>query len=104
MQRRRRAKLEPYAALRYLGKPVALLLLDSQEHVVTNPAARMASQGGSVDWFRFWLQGYESSDPEKAAEYLRWEGLCDAQRAQNPDWPTGAIAIGHRIGFRKATH
>lgn len=82
---------EPYAALRYLGKPVDLLLLNSDEHVLTNPAVRMASQGGSVDWFRFWLQGYEDPAPAKALQYRRWEKLCDMQKEQNPDQPTWCV-------------
>src|SRR5882762_3179337 len=46
----------PYAALHRLGKPVELVMINTDEHVLTNPAARLASQGGTVDWFRFWLQ------------------------------------------------
>jgi hypothetical protein len=38
---------EPYAGLRYLHKPVDLLMLNTDEHVQTNPAVRMAPQGGS---------------------------------------------------------
>jgi len=74
---------EPYAALRLLKKPVDLLLLNDDEHVLTNPAARLASQGGTVDWFRFWLQDYESPDPAKAEQYKRWEGLRAIQEAQD---------------------
>ena len=44
---------EPYAGLRYLHKPVDPIILNTDEHVLTNPAVRLASQGGSVDWFRF---------------------------------------------------
>ena len=66
---------EPYAVLRYLNKPVDLIVLAEGTHVLTNPAARMASQGGTVDWFRFWLQGYEDSDPTKAQQYIRWREL-----------------------------
>src|SRR5207302_4103792 len=33
---------EPYAGLRYLKKPVDLIMLNSDEHVLTNPAVRMA--------------------------------------------------------------
>jgi dipeptidyl aminopeptidase/acylaminoacyl peptidase len=70
---------EPYASLRYLKKPVDLILLNTDEHVLTNPAVRMASQGGSVDWFRFWLQGYEDPDPAKAEQYKRWRELRKLQ-------------------------
>ena len=68
-----------YAGLRQLNKPVDLIMLNSDEHVLTNPDVRMASQGGSVDWFRFWLQGYEDPDPAKAEQYKRWRELKKMQ-------------------------
>jgi len=39
----------------------------------------MPSQGGSVDWFRFWLQDYEDPDPAKKEQYERWRGLKKMQ-------------------------
>lgn len=54
-------------------------MLNTTEHVLTNPEARMASQGGSVDWFRFWLQGYEDPNPAKAEQYKRWRELRKMQ-------------------------
>ena len=66
---------EPYAGLRYLNRPVDLIMLNTDEHVLTNPSVRLASQGGSVDWFRFWLQGYEDTSPSKAEQYIRWREL-----------------------------
>jgi hypothetical protein len=86
------AMWEPYAALRYLHKPVDLVLLDSDEHVLTNPAVRLASQGGSVDWFRFWLDGYESPKPVMQNEYRRWEQLCKMQKSQNPGRPAFCVS------------
>jgi dipeptidyl aminopeptidase/acylaminoacyl peptidase len=73
---------EPYAALRYMHKPVELIILNSDEHVLTNPAERMASQGGTLDWFRFWLQGYEDRDPSKAEQYDRWRKLRSLRDSQ----------------------
>src|SRR5260370_42311421 len=35
---------EPYAGLHYLQKPVDLIMLNTDEHVLTNPAVRMPSQ------------------------------------------------------------
>lgn len=70
---------EPYAGLRYLHKPVDLIMLNTDEHVLTNPAMRMASQGGSVDWFRFWLRDCEDPDPAKAEQYARWRELKKMQ-------------------------
>jgi hypothetical protein len=76
---------EPYAAMRYLHKPVDLVLINTDEHVLTNPAARLASQGGTVDWFRFWLQGYEDPDPAKAEQYRRWHALRKLQDVQDAE-------------------
>jgi hypothetical protein len=70
---------EPYAGLRYLHKPVDMILLNTDEHVLTNPAVRMASQGSAVDWFRFWLQDYEDPDPVKSGQYARWRDLRKLQ-------------------------
>jgi dipeptidyl aminopeptidase/acylaminoacyl peptidase len=64
---------EPYATLRYLKKPVDLVVLNSAEHILTNPAARMASQNGTIDWLRFWLQDYV--DPAKVEQYKSWETM-----------------------------
>ena len=69
----------PYAGLHYLKKPVDVVMLNTDEHTLTNPAVRMASQGGSVDWFRFWLQGYEDPDPAKVEQYKRWHELRTLQ-------------------------
>jgi len=72
---------ETYAVLHHFGKPSDLIILNNYEHVMTNPGSRLVSQGGSVDWFRFWLQGYEDPDPAKAEQYGRWKKLrqpcCD---------------------------
>jgi hypothetical protein len=66
---------EPYAVLRYLHKPVDLIVLPDSEHILTNPSERIVSQGGTVDWFRFWLKGEEDQDPAKARQYARWRHL-----------------------------
>jgi len=77
---------EPYAALRYLNKPVDLIVLTEGTHVLTNPAQRMVSQGGTVDWFRFWLKGEEDPDPAKSEQYARWRELRKLQE-QNEKKP-----------------
>jgi dipeptidyl aminopeptidase/acylaminoacyl peptidase len=68
-----------YAGLHALARPVDLVMLRNDEHVITNPATRVASQTLSVDWFRFWLQGYEDPDPAKAGQYKRWRELRKLQ-------------------------
>lgn len=74
---------EPYVGLHLLHKPVDLIMLNTDEHVLTNPAIRMAAQGGSVDWFRFWLQDYEDPDPAKVEQYARWRDLRQLQDAND---------------------
>jgi hypothetical protein len=75
---------EPYAALRILNKPADLVLLPEGTHVLTNPKARMISQGGTVDWFCFWLKGEEDADPEKREQYWRWREMRNREHVQQP--------------------
>jgi dipeptidyl aminopeptidase/acylaminoacyl peptidase len=73
---------QPYAGLRILQKPVELIVLNTHEHVLTNPAVRMASQRGTVDWFRFWLKAEEDPDPVKADQYRRWREMRKLRRVE----------------------
>lgn len=74
---------EPYATLRYLHKPVELILLNSEEHVFTNPENRLLSQQNTVDWFRFWLQQEEDHEPAQDEKHMRWRELRAMQQT-NP--------------------
>ena len=86
---------EYFTGLRRLGKPVEQILLHEAGHEVTRPTDRLVSQGGNVDWFRFWLAGQEDrSDAGKTAQYQRWEQLCDLQRQTDPGHP--AFCLGSR--------
>ncbi|WP_263408847.1 hypothetical protein [Terriglobus tenax] len=66
---------ELYASLRMQKKPVDLIYFPHGTHIHQKPLERLESQQGNVDWFRFWLQGYEDPDPEKRAQYQRWRAL-----------------------------
>lgn len=66
---------EIYSSLRMQGKPVDLIYFPFGTHIHQKPLERFESQQGDVDWFRFWLQGYEDPDPAKHPEYGRWEKL-----------------------------
>jgi hypothetical protein len=73
---------ELYASLRMQKKPVDLMYLpqhDGYQHILQRPLDRFASQQGNVDWFRFWLQGYEDPDLAKKTQYRRWEALRHLQ-------------------------
>jgi dipeptidyl aminopeptidase/acylaminoacyl peptidase len=73
---------EIYTSLYQQKKPVDLIYISSGQHILQKPLDRMASQQGNVDWFRFWLQGEEDTDPTKKSQYVRWRqlrALCTAQ-------------------------
>jgi hypothetical protein len=85
---------EIYTSLRMQKKPVDLIYLpqtQGYQHVLQRPLERFASQQGNVDWFRFWLQGYEDPDPAKTAQYKRWESLRKLQQANGTKAATTAI-------------
>ncbi len=77
---------ETYAGLRSLNKPVDLIALPYATHIVTMPVDVYESQQGDVDWFRFWLQGYEGpTNPEDPNQYKRWEHLRELQAAEGKE-------------------
>jgi hypothetical protein len=60
-----------------------MLYLPDGQHILQKPLERLASQQGTVDWFRFWLEGEEDPDPAKAEQYRRWRELRALQQARN---------------------
>jgi dipeptidyl aminopeptidase/acylaminoacyl peptidase len=75
---------EWYVAFRKLGKPVELIVTPEAGHVSTRPRDRLVSQGGTVDWFDFWLNHHEDPTPAKAEQYQRWRELRKLRDAQQP--------------------
>ncbi len=70
---------ELFAALTLLKKPVEMIYMQDGSHVLEKPWQRMISQQGNVDWFAFWLNGEEDSNPAKAEQYSRWRELRNLQ-------------------------
>jgi hypothetical protein len=64
-----------YAPLRDQGKPVELQYTRSGTHNFTKPLQVLAHQEMLVDWFDFWLNGREETDPAKADQYARWRKM-----------------------------
>jgi dipeptidyl aminopeptidase/acylaminoacyl peptidase len=52
-----------------------LYAFPNEPHQKFQPKHKLAAYARNVDWFRFWLQGYEDSDPSKADQYARWRTL-----------------------------
>lgn len=89
------AQWEFYAGLRELRRPVDLYYQPDGAHEAVLPLYRLGTAAGTVQWFRFWLQGYEDPDPTKVGQYRRWERLCDMQKAEHPDRPTFCVPTKH---------
>jgi dipeptidyl aminopeptidase/acylaminoacyl peptidase len=75
---------EIYSSLSELKKPVDMIYFPSGQHVLQKPLERLASAQGNVDWFRFWLQGYEDPAPAKRSQYRRWETLRQPREEHAP--------------------
>ncbi len=73
--------LEIVAGLARLGKPVEIYYYPNELHQPDHPKARLSSLQRNVDWYRFWLQESEDSDPPKANQYLNWHRLRDLHNA-----------------------
>jgi dipeptidyl aminopeptidase/acylaminoacyl peptidase len=72
---------EFHTALNKLGKPVDLFFYPKGDHPLDTPFERVASLQRNVDWFRFWMQGYESKAPDyDPDQYIRWRELRKLQQ------------------------
>jgi predicted dienelactone hydrolase len=84
---------ELYALLRHADQPADFIYQPDALHILFRPGQRLVSQGGAVDWFRFWLQDYEDPDAAKAAQYERWRELRATAKAASVHAPAAAIGI-----------
>jgi hypothetical protein len=76
---------EIYSSLFQQEKPVDLFYIPADEHILQKPLERLASGQVTVDWFRFWLQGYEDPDPAKHQQYLRWHRMREVSTSADMD-------------------
>jgi dipeptidyl aminopeptidase/acylaminoacyl peptidase len=79
------AHYELFTGLNRLNKPVEMYYYPLEGHIPDHPLARLASLQRNVDWYRFWLQGYERANPEDPEQYKRWERLQELQRGEEKD-------------------
>jgi len=62
------------------NKLVELYFYPLGDHPLDTPLERVASLQRNVDWFRFWIQGYEGKVPDYDPEqFVRWRELCKLQ-------------------------
>lgn len=74
--------LQSYGALREAGKPVEMRIYPGEYHNKVQPLHRLAIYDRNIDWFDFWLRGYEDPAPEKRSQYGSWEQLRSAQEGR----------------------
>lgn len=56
-----------------------MYIFQDEFHTKYQPAHRLAVLSRNLDWFRFWLQDVEDTDPTKVDQYRRWRELRDLQ-------------------------
>ncbi|MEQ8750786.1 MAG: prolyl oligopeptidase family serine peptidase, partial [Amphiplicatus sp.] len=71
--------LQTHTAFADAGRQIDLYVFPDEYHIKWQPAHRLAVYERNLDWFSFWLQGREDSDPAKQEQYSRWRAL-KAQR------------------------
>jgi hypothetical protein len=59
---------------------VELYFYPNEAHQPDHPLARISSLQRNLDWYRFWLQGYERPNPEEPQQYVRWRELRQLQQ------------------------
>ena len=55
-----------------------LYVFPNESHQKFQPKHKLAVYARNVDWFRFWLQGYEDPNPIKKQQYAHWREMRDA--------------------------
>jgi len=68
-----------------------LYVFPNEPHQKFQPRHKLAAYERNLDWFRFWLQGYEDPSPAKAEQYKHWEAMCDAQKTNRPGSPASCV-------------
>lgn len=73
--------IEFFTALKKQGKTVEFYYYPNGEHTLDTPLEREASLRRNLEWFRFWMQGYEGKPSEYDPEqYIRWHKLRERER------------------------
>jgi hypothetical protein len=84
---------EVFSGLNRLNKPVELYYYPNESHEPDHPQARLATLQRNLDWYRFWLQGYDRPNPEDPQQYVRWHKLRELQ--QDDEMKSGKGAVAH---------
>jgi dipeptidyl aminopeptidase/acylaminoacyl peptidase len=83
------ASLSAIGALQDTGRAVEAFVYPDEYHIKYQPAHRLSIYKRNIDWMNFWLRGVEDPDPAKAAQYVRWRAMREAQCRLEPDAALG---------------
>lgn len=61
-----------------LAHKADVYVFPNEPHNKFQPRHKLAVYERNLDWFRFWLQGYEDPDPAKAEQYRHWQEMRSA--------------------------
>jgi hypothetical protein len=61
-----------------------IYVFPNEPHNKFQPRHKLAVYARNLDWFRFWLQGYEDPDPSKAPQYAHWRSMRSGMREEHP--------------------
>jgi len=57
-----------------------IFVFPDEAHIKFQPRHKLAVNVRNLDWFRFWLQGYEDPNPAKADQYKVWRKMRDERK------------------------
>lgn len=69
------------SSLEELQKPVEVYIYADELHIKNQPKHRYEIYERNLDWFRFWLQGEQDPNPDKSAQYSRWQQLLNVRKS-----------------------
>ncbi|MFT4077481.1 MAG: Atxe2 family lasso peptide isopeptidase [Asticcacaulis sp.] len=72
------AALEGVVALQEKQKPVETYVFPDENHILWQPAHRLAVYQRNLAWFDYWLRDIKDPSPDRAADYKLWDALRGA--------------------------
>lgn len=83
-----RAALDYYVPMVRAGAAVEMYAFPHAGHWKFLPRQKLASYERDLDWFRFWLQGFEDSNAQKKEQYANWRLMrsrqCERAKGNTP--------------------
>jgi dipeptidyl aminopeptidase/acylaminoacyl peptidase len=69
------ATMQLWTEMHEANKPFELVAFPDEPHAKFQPAHKLAIYQRNLDWFRFWLLGYEDPSPARSDQYVRWRSM-----------------------------